>query len=336
MYQPYNPFFVPNPQQQLADEERRRLRKDATYIGVMSIALTVVMEFAFTILVLFLMYGGVMSQEQLSLPYLGLDNTSYLLLYICVYTFALLVPSVVVSLCFKKRFFPLSPAKPVSMGFAFFGVLAAIGLCMFTNIINSYILTILSEMGFQIPEAPQMMDKTPLSLALNLFTMAVLPALLEELVYRGYILRTLRSYGNMFAVVISSLLFSLMHGNLRQIPFAFIVGMVLGLLYVMTDNIWLSVTVHFANNAISVWMEYLGFSLSEDAVGYFYALIIYGLVFVGAIALLILFLAYRPQLRVSRVETHLSTSKRTTTLFGAPLFLISIILYIVLLILGAG
>ena len=49
MYQPYNPFFVPHPQQQMEEEEKRKLRKDATFVGVMSIALTVVMELAFTV-----------------------------------------------------------------------------------------------------------------------------------------------------------------------------------------------------------------------------------------------------------------------------------------------
>lgn len=336
MNQPYtNPFFVPNPQKQAEEEERRKLRKDATYIGIMSVTLTVVMEVAFTVLLLILMTCGVMTAEQLELPFLGMGNTSYLLMYIGVYVFVMLVPAVVVSFFCKKRFFPFSPAKPVSGPFAFLAVLAAIGLCMFTNIINSYILTVLSEMGLEIPEAPQMMVNTTESFLLNLFTMAVLPALLEEMVYRGYILRTLRPYGNWFAVLVSSLLFSLMHGNLRQIPFAFIVGLVLGLLYVITDNIWLPITVHFANNAISVIMEYLGFSLSENAVGYFYALIIYGLTFVGAIALLVLFLRHRHTLRVNRVETSLPASRRAATLFGAPMFLISIILYAILLALGA-
>lgn len=336
MYQPYNPFFAINPQQQLEEDEMRKLRKDATFVGVMSIALTVVMELAFTVLVFALIAFGVFNPEQLSLPDLGIGNTSYLFLYMGVYVFALLVPSVVVALCCKRKYIPFSPAKPVGMGFAFFAILAAIGLCMFTNIINSYILAILSEMGAEIPEPPQMMEPTLTSLGLNLLVMAVLPALLEEMIYRGYILRTLRPYGNVFAVIVSSMLFSLMHGNLRQIPFAFIVGLVLGFLYVLTDNIWMSVTVHFANNAISVLMEYLGFSLSDTAVGYFYAMIIYGLTFVGGLALIVLFLRYRQQMRVRRIDTYLTVSKKTATLFATPCFMICVILYVVLMILGAG
>lgn len=335
MYQPYNPFFVPNPHRQLEEDEKCKLRKDATFVGVLSIVLTMVMELAFSVLVFILMACGVFEYEQLSLPDLGLGNTAYLFLYMGVYVFALLAPALVVAVCCKRRYNPFSPTKPVSVGFTFFAILAAIGLCMFTNIINSYILTILSELGAEIPEPPQMMEPTLTSLGLNLLVMAVLPALLEEMIYRGYILRTLRPYGNVFAVIVSSLLFGLMHGNLRQIPFAFIVGLVLGLLYVLTDNIWMSITVHFANNAISVLMEYFGFGLSEMAVGYFYAMIIYGLTILGGVALLVLFSRYKEQMRVRKLDTHLTVSKRTATLFATPAFLICLILYVVLMILGA-
>ena len=334
MYQPFNPFFAPNPQQQREEEEKRQLRKDATFVGVLSIALTLVSEFAFTIVVIILMLCGVLQYEQLALPDLGFGNTTYMFIYMGIYVFAYFIPAIVVALCFKKKYVPFAPAKPVNMGFAFFAILATVGMCMFTNVINSYILAIFAQMGAEIPEAPQLMEPTLTSLGLNLFTIAVLPALVEEMIFRGYILRTLRPYGNVFAVLVSSMLFSLMHGNLRQIPFAFIGGLIFGFLYVLTDNIWMTVTAHFANNAVSVLMEYFGFSLSDNAVGYYNALIIYGLSLIGVIALIILFVCYKPQLQVHKIDTCLTTGKRTATLFATPLFLIAVILYFVLMIPG--
>ena len=335
MNQPFNSFFVPNPQQTRMDEEKHLLKRDATYIGVLSIALTLVMELAFTALVLTLISIGLFSPEQLEDPYLGLGNTAYMLMYSGVYVFALLVPAVIVSICFKKSFFPFTPAKPVKFEVAFLGIIGAVGFCMLSNIINSYMITVFTEVGLDVPEAPQTMEKTIPSLALNLFTMAVLPALLEEMIYRGYILRTLRPYGNVFAVLVSSALFSLTHGNLRQIPFAFIVGLVLGYLYVITDNIWMPVAVHFTNNAFSVLMEYTGFYLPEDRVGFFYAVAIYGLLLIGIIAALILMIRYRHYLAVPKVNTALAANKRTSTLLTTPLFLTAIILYAILLMIGS-
>ena len=335
MNQPFFPHFPPDPIEQIRQIEKRQLRRDATYIGALSIALTLVMEFAFTILVIFLLQMGVVTYDQLSDPFLGLGNTSFMLLYIFVYIASMLVPTIVISLCFKKRCMPFSPAKPIRFGVAFFGIIGAIGLCMLTNIINAYVLTFFSDIGLSVPEAPQTMVNTPTSLALNLFTMAVLPALLEEMVYRGYVLRTLRPYGNWFAVIVSSILFSLMHGNLRQIPFAFIVGLVLGLLYVVTDNIWVPIAVHFTNNAVSVLMEYLGFSLPEEYVDVFYTLVIDGLVFVGLIAVVVLLSLYKAHTNVPKSGTTLSAGKRTATLLTTPLFLLSVILYLLLLYMGS-
>lgn len=312
-------------------QEKSRLRNDAAYIGALSLALTIVMEYAFSVVVIFLVKGGFLPAENLKMPFLGLDNTRYMAIYITVYTLSLLLPAIAVSICFKKRFFPFSPAKSVPFGVAFLGLLASIGFCMLANIINSYILAFFSDLGLSVPDAPQTMVQTPISLALNLFTMAVLPALLEEMIYRGYILRTLRPYGNLFAVVISSLFFSLMHGNLRQIPFAFIVGLVLGSLYVSTNNIWLPIAVHFANNAISVLMEYFSFSLAEEYVGIFYGLIIYGMVVVGIVASLLLLLFHRKDLKVHRAATSLSLFRRIGIVLSSPLFITSILMYAILL-----
>ena len=316
-------------------QERGRLRNDASYVGALSLALIFVMQYAFSFIVTLLIKFGAIPAENLKAPYLGLGNTMYMYLYMAVYICSLLWPALIVSYCCKKRFFPFTPAKPVPFGIAFFGVLSAIGLCMLSNIINSYILYFFTEMGLNVPEAPQTMVATPTSLALNLFTMAVLPALLEEMIYRGYILRVLRPYGNLFAVLISSALFSLMHGNLRQIPFAFIVGLVLGSLYVCTNNIWLPIAVHFANNAISVLMEYFAFSLPETYQGVFYALIIYGLIVVGIVCSIVLLVGYRKQLRVHRVGSSLRFFDRWGALFSSPLFVTAVLMYVMLLIMEA-
>lgn len=333
MYQPFHPFYNrPTGIDIQRQQEKRSLRRDAAYIGTLSIVLTLVMQFAFTFIVIFLVKCGVLSSENLDQANLGLDNTAYMFLYMCVYVLSLFVPAWIVSLCFKKRLSPFSPAEPVSFGVTFFGILAAVGLCMLANVLNSYFLYFFTEMGLYVPDAPQTMVETPTSLALNLFTMAVLPALLEEMIYRGYILRTLRPYGNLVAVLISSLLFSLMHGNLRQIPFAFIVGLILGLLYVSTNNIWLAIVVHFTNNAISVLMEYFSFSLPQANQNLFYTLVIYGLIALGVLCILILVLGYFKQLCFRRADTLLSFSESLGVLFSSPLFIVAVVMYILLLL----
>ena len=316
------------------DAEKQRLRSDAAYVGGLSIALTLVMQYAYSFFVKILMSCGVLTDESLTKNFLGMDNTAFLIFYSFVYIFSLLVPAVIVSFLFNKRFVPFSPAKPVSFGFAFWSVIGAVGMCMFANILNNLIQNFFYQIGADIPAAPQLMVNTPTSLIINLFTIAVLPALLEEMIYRGYILRTLRSYGDGFAVLISAMLFSLMHGNLRQIPFAFIVGLFLGFLYVQTNNIWIPIVVHFVNNGISVVMEYLSFSLSDTGLTFLYVIVTYGLIALGLVAALILLLAYRTKLRLPPHQSTMGFWRRMGVIFSSPLFLTAVLMYLIFLYMG--
>lgn len=313
------------------NREKARLRNDATYVGAISVALTLVTQYAYAFIVKILMTFGVLSGN----PYYTLDNTRFLLFYSAVWAFSFLLPSLMVSHIYGRKFVPFSPARPVPFFFAVLLIFAAVGLCMLSNIINAFVSAFLREMGANVPAPTVMMVNTPTSFVLNLFTIAVLPALLEEMVWRGYILRSLRAYGDGFAVVVSALLFSLMHGNLRQIPFAFIVGLFLGYLYVQTNNIWIPILVHFINNSISTVMEYLSFFCSPEFISWLTVYVIYGgLILLGLLSVLILLLAYRDKMKLRKNGSGLSVVGRYRALFTTPMFVSAVLLYIVLLILG--
>lgn len=78
---------------------------------------------------------------------------------------------------------------------------------------------------------------------------SILAPLWEELLFRGYVLRTLRLYGKRFAVMGSAVLFGLFHGNLLQTPYAVVMGLVLGYVAVEYSIFW-SVLLHMFNNLV--------------------------------------------------------------------------------------
>jgi len=84
--------------------------------------------------------------------------------------------------------------------------------------------------------------------------MAFFPALLEELFFRGALQNILvRWIGNAFvAILITSIIFSLIHMSVYLFVSRIILGFVLGLMYHKTKNIWVNVIAHFLNNAIAV------------------------------------------------------------------------------------
>lgn len=73
--------------------------------------------------------------------------------------------------------------------------------------------------------------------------------IIEELLYRGFILKSLKKYGECFAIVISSVLFGLMHTNLTQSVFAFFAGMVLAYVAMRYSVKW-SILMHMINNLV--------------------------------------------------------------------------------------
>ena len=71
----------------------------------------------------------------------------------------------------------------------------------------------------------------------------------EELIYRGFCMRIFEKGGKKFAIIISAMLFGVMHANIPQGFFAFYIGLVLGYTAMEYSIIW-SILLHFINNAI--------------------------------------------------------------------------------------
>ena len=87
---------------------------------------------------------------------------------------------------------------------------------------------------------------------LLVFTVLVLtplvPAIVEELMFRGIILRGLMQYGKTTAIVLSSMMFALAHRNAQQFIYQFLLALAIGLLVVETKNMFLGMLAHFINN----------------------------------------------------------------------------------------
>ena len=84
--------------------------------------------------------------------------------------------------------------------------------------------------------------------------MAFFPAMFEEVFFRGALQNLLvRWWKNPFiAILVTSLVFSLIHMSVYLFLSRAILGFVLGLLYHKTKNIWVNIIAHFLNNAIAM------------------------------------------------------------------------------------
>lgn len=100
----------------------------------------------------------------------------------------------------------------------------------------------------------------------QLVLMALLPAVVEEFIFRGIFYRSYRRKNVMKAALMSGLLFGITHLNLNQFAYAFAIGVAFCLLYEASGNIVLSVTAHFAINANTVFIMHFLENAQEIAV----------------------------------------------------------------------
>ena len=90
------------------------------------------------------------------------------------------------------------------------------------------------------------------SFLVNFIGVAIIPAFFEEFIVRGGMLNSYLNTGRLrAAVLLTALLFGLLHMNPTQFFYAFAMGIVLGLLFVLSGSIWPGILFHFLNNAMA-------------------------------------------------------------------------------------
>lgn len=180
------------------------------------------------------------------------------------------------------RFTPNLPSNSLLIVFA--GVACALSLSLVNSIVAEYLGFVDPLPIFNLPDE----FSGDHAIVLHFIAIAIVPAFCEEILFRGVVLSNLMPYGKASAIVISSVLFGLMHGNAKQFLYATAAGIIMGCVYVMTESIWCSILIHFINNTISVLQFAVVDRFSEE-----YAWIIFIsceciLIFVGIICAFVL------------------------------------------------
>ena len=183
------------------------------------------------------------------------------LLYMMVFVFACLVPVVIMEnmLGLHPRLFRRTEPS-LSAGAVTFGYL----LILAAGIANSLVLAALSLAGLDFAPREMVFPQGAGRLVIYYIYVCILPALLEEIFIRGYVVNALKGYGTAFAVVASSVCFSLMHASLENFVVYFACGVILALVYLSFDSLLPAMALHCLNNSVSFFLSY--FRLRVNAV----------------------------------------------------------------------
>lgn len=201
----------------------------------------------------------------LFVPYSLAFEVIYELLYGLLYALTFIAPAFAFYL-FSRRGKDYQPPElsfqlPQHMPLYIF---AAIALVSAAGYVNSYLIDLV-DFGF-LPDLGGISEgaTTNVGLVLMVFTTAIVPGFVEELLFRGVILKNMLPFGRTTAVIGSALLFGLMHQNPGQFFYTTVAGLVLGYIYVHTRSLWCTVIIHMCNNFLAIVYTILGERLSPS------------------------------------------------------------------------
>lgn len=135
-------------------------------------------------------------------------------------------------------------------------------------------------------------------------SVAVAPAFAEEFLFRGVFYANLRPFGRTQAVLISSLLFALMHQNIGQLFYTFVAGIAMALMYELTGSIWCSVFFHLLNNQMAVLSEVINYGWYGEASLPYLTILDAILLLLGIISIVLLVLHYKKQTTCQKQLRH--------------------------------
>lgn len=271
-------------------EEKRKIRRAANLTGVVFLMMTAIMIFWSYPVRNVCLILGVNMEKVISF----LSNTTVVqVIQIFVSTIAFTLPYLLYTRMMKTRVSETASLKGAdSPKLILPFILIGLGMCGFSNFVTNVCGNILEPFMNMFDYSYVVQDvENPTNvfgIILSFLATAVFPPLVEEFAMRGVVLGSLRRFGDEFAIVASSLLFGLMHGNFIQIPFAFLLGLIFGYAVIKTGTIWTAVVIHFINNLMSISFEYLLSEISEltyIVINTFYLIVLIGLGFVGLLML---------------------------------------------------
>lgn len=160
-------------------------------------------------------------------------------------------------------------------------------------------------------------------------SMAVVPAITEEIAVRGIVMSSLRKYGDKFAIITSAMIFSLMHGNMVQIPYTLFAGIFFGYVAVKTGSIWPTIIMHFINNFYSV-LSITAYDNFGDSTGNAVTMIMLGILIVCGIIGGAIYSGMNYKSQLSEGVKTLKTGEKLTALFLNLTMIIAILIMLIL------
>ena len=255
------------------------------------------------------------------IPY-GVEKSIEMSLVILIYIIADLFVVILGNKLTGIKLRPLFNTKGFSSSFLLMGVVIAIGMNLLAIIVASLTETAFEELfGFMLT-SPDDNPPSMIYMIVDCVYAIIIAPIIEEIVFRGFVLKNFSRYNVYTGIVLSGLFFGLMHGNFYQFIFTVPFGMALAYMTVKSNSILPAIFAHFLANAGVTAINLVGLYNEELSDGIF----VVWLAFFICVGLLMLFIGLAT--KSIRLPKNTKAEKKR----GFPLAFTShaVIIYIVL------
>lgn len=142
-------------------------------------------------------------------------------------------------------------------GTAVLGVLAV-------NNLSIWWMLLIEKLGGQLYASGVAVPTDVNGLTGAVLLVGVVPGVCEELFFRGGLMGAWERRGTKTALLITSVLFALLHGTILGLPTQLLMGLVLGYVLIVTDSLYVSMIFHTVHNSTALILSYIG---EQAAVG---------------------------------------------------------------------
>ncbi|WP_026650808.1 CPBP family intramembrane glutamic endopeptidase [Butyrivibrio proteoclasticus] len=209
------------------------------------------------------------------------------------------IPVIIVALVHGEKIKELVPFKKIRISSALLTMLFTVLMFPTVALVNAismlFVRNTVSSMTSEILAWP---------MGVMLVSIGVFGPFVEEFVFRGFYLHSYKKSGKVFgAIMLSALLFGLIHLNLNQCMYAVVMGIMLALLVEATGSVLTSFICHGLFNSIEVVMMYSLGDVAAQSTGVLdKKTLLYGIVVYLLISLVTLPLAFCVVYKISQLE----------------------------------
>ncbi len=197
-------------------------------------------------------------------------------------------------------------------------------ICLIGNLLTSAFVSGMERVGVELSSPDFTVPNGITGRLFYVVWVAVVPALVEEFAMRSVVMQPLRRYGDAFAILASSFVFAILHGNLVQAPFAFIAGAGIGYAVCVTNSVWTGVLIHFCNNLYSVLVDFLLADVTDEAklnlIWNISQVALYAVCIIGTI----IFVIIKSKKKLSKSMAKIKTGEKWKSFVLNPTMLIAI------------